>query len=921
MRPGKLTMAAFGPYAGEVCLDFNALGTSGLYLITGDTGAGKTTIFDAIAYALYGEASGEDRKVSMLRSKYADAGTLTKVTLEFHCNGDSYTITRIPAQERPKARGEGFTQQDAAVELRYPGGHVLTKQAQVDTAIKELIGLTREQFSKVSMIPQGQFRKLLTDSTADRQRILREIFSTHFYDKLQTRLGEEAREAARQWDALEKSIRQYISDIDWGWLPEELATAHALRSAGAPVAEVLETLKLGIETDIQALNTANQEQAQRDQALSAITVRLEQARSAQALRESLAAQQQLLARLAQEMPALTAAWEAAQATEPQQSALQRQIAGLEERMGDYGHLAELAQDLQARKQEQASLEKSLAEDTARQEALAQNIQASQAALAKVQDAPLARQRLQREQEKCLEQGKAMQSFLTAAKELAQLQQRYDAALAEYQRLSRQSQALEQDYLSKNRRFLDAQAGIMASQLEENQPCPVCGSRVHPNKAQIQQDTPSESQVRAAQTAYRDFQPGLEKASQAAGAQKGAVSEARKNLELSARELFDTGDIPQATQLAGSQRQALLANYKRLQAQAEVLDAKCEEKTSLEEALPKLQAELAGLKDSLCATAASIAATRTHAGSLTRQHTELASSLPYSSQAQAQSQVKALQAQLAERKCQQEAARTALETGNRDLAAAQSAIDQLNVQLQNQPVWDDGALAEEKARLEGAKKAQNSAIQALYARIQANRGIEENLTRVQAEFAQTDARLRWLRPLEQTANGALTGKQRLKLETYIQATYFDRILLHANKRLLKMSGNQYELVRRDGGASRQGQSGLDLDIQDHYNGTQRPVGSLSGGETFLASLSLALGMSDEVLESSGIQLDTLFVDEGFGSLDGETLNKAYQALSGLTLGNRLVGIISHVDALKERIDRQVLVSKDPSGGGSQIRLRL
>ena len=227
-----------------------------------------------------------------------------------------------------------------------------------------------------------------------------------------------------------------------------------------------------------------------------------------------------------------------------------------------------------------------------------------------------------------------------------------------------------------------------------------------------------------------------------------------------------------------------------------------------------------------------------------------------------------------------------------------------------------------AALEGSKNAhltrRTEILQkqkVLHARITANTSARQNILRRSADLEALEERFAWMKALSDTANGTLAGKEKIMLETYIQTTFFDRILERANMRLRKMSGGQYDLKRRQGTGSRQGQSGLELDIIDHINTTQRSVNTLSGGEAFLASLALALGLSDEVQMSTGIRLDTLFVDEGFGSLDSEALSKAYNTLAGLTEGNRLVGIISHVTELKERIDKQIVVKKDKSGSST------
>ena len=222
------------------------------------------------------------------------------------------------------------------------------------------------------------------------------------------------------------------------------------------------------------------------------------------------------------------------------------------------------------------------------------------------------------------------------------------------------------------------------------------------------------------------------------------------------------------------------------------------------------------------------------------------------------------------------------------------------------------LEAEKLSLTVQKKEITEQQKNVHARLTANEKAQTNIAAKAEQMKLLEEKHAWVRTLSDTANGTLSGKDKIMLETYIQTTYFDRILQRANLRLLKMSGGQYDLKRRRKADTMRGQSGLELDIIDHVNGTERSVNTLSGGEAFLASLALALGLSDEVQMSTGIKLDTLFVDEGFGSLDSEALSKAYHTLASLTEGNRLVGIISHVAELKEKIDKQIIVTKDKLG---------
>ena len=245
------------------------------------------------------------------------------------------------------------------------------------------------------------------------------------------------------------------------------------------------------------------------------------------------------------------------------------------------------------------------------------------------------------------------------------------------------------------------------------------------------------------------------------------------------------------------------------------------------------------------------------------------------------------------------------------------MEQLREQIAACPQTDEQALMTRRTELEQRRTALTQSIREIFSREEQNRTIREQVSRGLSSLTAMESRYRMLRELSDTAGGRITGKEKITLETYIQTTYFDRILARANVRLMKMTLGQYELIRRSVPLKNQGKSGLDLDVIDHYNGTSRSVRTLSGGESFQASLALALGLSDEVQSSTGIRMDTLFVDEGFGSLDPQALDQAYRALSDLTEGNRLVGIISHVAELKEKIDRQIVVTKKPSGGSTAV----
>ena len=360
MRPLKLTLSAFGPYAGTMELDFETLGTGGLYLITGDTGAGKTTIFDAISFALFGEASGGNREPGMLRSKYADPATPTEVTLLFRYAGKEYTVTRNPDYLRPKGRGEGLTKQNAGATLVYPDGHLVTKPKEVNTTIREILGLDREQFAQVAMIAQGDFLKLLLADTKERQKIIRNIFHTNLYVELQDQLSKQANKVKYQWEDVQDSIRQYIDGILWAEESEHAGMIRQAQEGALPIADVLTALDTLLASDRAAQGELETQLQETDAALEETVALLTKAEAREKLKRDLirTAERETAARalLQQRQEAM----EAEQAKKPRQEQLSAQITAISLSLKDYDRLAELeaalhSADLQQKKAEADSI--------------------------------------------------------------------------------------------------------------------------------------------------------------------------------------------------------------------------------------------------------------------------------------------------------------------------------------------------------------------------------------------------------------------------------------------------------------------------------------------------------------------------------------------------------------------------------------
>lgn len=915
MRPLKLTVAGFGPYAGVQELDFETLGNSGLYLITGDTGAGKTTIFDAITFALFGEASGENREPGMLRSKYAKAEDSTYVELTFAYDGKEYRVRRNPEYERAKARGTGTTKQTADAVLTCPDGHVVTKLKDVDKSIREIIGLTREQFSQVAMISQGDFRRLLQADTRERQKIFRDIFGTGLFVTLQNQLKEKSSEVWKLKDQASRSIQQYIGGIVCDEDSPLGVDVKKAKTGELPVAGVMALLETLLRTDRAAQARLDAGLAEIEAELLKISGQLTQAEAYAAARKSLAANERTQADQEAALAAAQIALDEARATIPEQETIAKTVTEIELLLPSYDELKTKTEGLAAARRNAAAARADLHAAEAGKEALTKEIAALKAEQASLTDAAAEKEKLTANRQQLDDRKKKLQTLLGNLSDLADQHRLLAQKQADYLRADGESNRLLQEYEGKNRAFLSEQAGIIASTLSDGVACPVCGSTEHPKLAALSQDAPTEAEVKKAKKAYDTAQKATEKASIAAGKQQAIVATTEAALLKEIGALLPDTVLENAAAVASGQIEELSAQIKTLDTQIADAEARNTRKKTVDFLLPEKETALSDADAGLSAARERIASFAASAEELEKQIAALRLKLAYPDRAGAEREKKALQTRLQNLKNALAAAETGVSRSKENLAATRAAAEQLRRQLENSTQEDAEELRKQKNDLAAQKAAITAAQKSVHTRITTNESARKNIEKKQAEMEALESRYAWMKALSDTANGNLSGKDKIMLETYIQTTFFDRILERANIRLRKMSGGQYDLKRRRTAGNRQSQSGLELDIVDHINTTERSVNTLSGGEAFLASLALALGLSDEVQMSTGIKLDTLFVDEGFGSLDSEALSKAYATLAGLTEGSRLVGIISHVAELKERIDKQIVVTKLKSGGSS------
>ena len=915
MRPLKLTIAGFGPYALIQELDFSRLGTGGLYLITGDTGAGKTTIFDAITYALFGEASGDSREPSMLRSKYASADAPTYVELTFHHKDSTYTVKRIPGYTRAKSRGTGLTAQVATAELLCPDGHSVTKLKDVNQAIRDIIGLNREQFSQIAMISQGDFRKLLQAGTEERQKIFRDIFRTGFYVLLQSRLKDKAAEVGRETSDAARSIRQYVQEIACSEDSVHSPDVAKAKDGQMPMAEFREVLDAIVEEDAKAAEKLESELSTVGKELDAVKTQLTKAQGRQDTEKQLKKQQEEVPGLSARLEKAEAAWNAAKDTEPRQDTLKGQLAVWKQQLPEYDNLEQLKTQLEAAKKGLAQAEQ--ARETAQQN---QNTLENEIKSLKTQQEGLSGTEAQKVQLSAQKQQAADRKGkfttllsdiegLTAEKNtLGKLQADLEAAMDISTRLLR-------IYNDKNTAFLREQAGIMASTLAEGIPCPVCGSVHHPSLAVLSESAPTEADVKAAKEKYEQANTEVNSVSGKANKQNGIVAVKEKSVRSDIASLLPGASLEDAPAAAQEKAAELQNEIKQLENKLVEVEKSIRRKKELDERIPRKEGEYQDAKAAITEADTQIALWKRDIATLEKQLSELRSKLPFSDKKAALHQQEVGQRELVDLEQAQKKAEEDYRKGKEALSNAQTVIAQLREQLAAQPEWDTEALTNQQDSLEQQQEKIRQAQVAVQCRLTYNKDTVANINSTATRLAELEQRYAWMKALSDTANGTVSGKQKIELETYIQGAFFDQILLRANIRLEKMSGGQYDLKRRAVADNLKSQAGLELDIIDHINASERSVNTLSGGESFLASLALALGLSDQVQMSTGIRLDTLFVDEGFGSLDPEALSKAYSTLASLTEGNRLVGIISHVAELKERIDKQIVVTKNRDGGST------
>ena len=880
MKPIQLVLSAFGPYVERTVIDFSALGEEGLFLIAGDTGAGKTTIFDAISFALYGEASGgkEKRKSKSFHSDYVSDQTETYVELTFRHRGETWWIRRNLEYQRPaKKKKDGMettTRQAADAQMRNEDtGEEILRMDDVNRRVRELLGLTQDQFTQTVMIAQGDFLKILTASSDERKKLFRDLFHTNLYVDLQSRLQEKNRACADEQKALEQVILSAEGKID----PEaEFAEREILLSYCGQIQHTDALCALLARLIEQEKAAQEQARAQKKEAADQIGALIAAVTEGERVNRDFADWESKKARLA----ALTAG----------QGEIDAQRAALA--------AARRAQQLET---DEALMRRTRRDMDAQRAALSD----AQAALEQAEKAlPETETRMKEAESRggeihaLLAQAKQMEDCLPVLGEVERLKAALDTQKRELQRLTEDSSRAQAAYTAAQNSYYLSQAGLLARELKAGQPCPVCGSTAHPCPAQITPETVTRQALEQAAKRRETAEKAQSDAATRLAANQAALDEREDRLRA-----LKIGADETRQRLAAridATHQAAADRQREIDAARSAYQALDKRKTAAQSAVDAAQKQLAALEKDLRA--------QTEAFEQKRAAHGFEDEASYRLAKRTNAEIERLDREIRN-----------YDEQKRTLAAQ---THELEDKLSGRQRTDLAALQNRRAAaLDRQAKAEN-AEKAMVRKLTLHESAEREIRQANAAIQKKRGKWQIIQELYTCCAGIAAGNPRAKLtfEAYVQQYYFRFVVAAANKRLTRLTDGMFTLRVMREAANRVSQSGLDLEVLDRSTGQARDVSTLSGGESFLASLALALGLSDAVQSQSGqIRMDAMFIDEGFGSLDENALRSSIDVLLELADGKRLIGIISHVQELEERIDKQIVVTKTPNG--STVRMNV
>ena len=928
MLPLTLRMSAFCSYLDETEIDFTKFGQKGLYLITGDTGAGKTTIFDAISYALYGEASGDMREQRLLRSKNAPADQPTYVELTFLSKGKKYTIRRSPEYERPAKRGTGTVKSaaEATLTIWHEEGKETETLRRNDGRVTDIIGIDTKKFKQLSMIAQGEFKRVLTADTSEKTEILRAIFGTERFSILQEKLKEKTDECRQEYEKLSTDMRSRLQQVECQQdspLAEKV-TEMKMKNSEAVISptESAELIGMLICEDRESCKACEENFKETSEEIDQLNTEIGKAEEREKQREKYLQTKAKLKAEQERLPQVQEMFEKVSGNQEKALALEGEIGALKGKRPEYEKLERLIKEQTETEKKCALGYRRLTEKTEQLEKTGEQTAALKKQRETLADVDVQAEKLRSENKECTNRIVRLREVMRELMDHTRNENARQTALKQYQADKSDHEQKQTDAVNLQNAFLNEQAGILAEELKPGRPCPVCGSCEHPRIAHKTDHAPTKEQVTKAREAA---DAAYIKAGKTAEMHSRAKALCEKNLETLktfSLERYGEEKTPQELNAAVKKEGVeLKAKIEDNEKKLEEFDRNIQQREKIDRRLPELEKQAEVLRSECDELKTDVARLEQQKKGISENIAALKSALPFES-------LEELDRQIEERSRRKVMLISALQSAEKALNECKNNIKGFETALQNLPQLSEDserdAISERKERVQTLNKINiknRNLITELKSRITRNDGISAYLTQNSETLKQIEDRYCQIKALSDTANGKLIGgRDKVTLEVFAQARYFDSVLSLANLRLIKMSNGKYEFRRSEKALANRGKTGLDIDVIDHDSATTRSVKSLSGGESFMASLSLALGFSD-VIQSTlgGVHLETMFIDEGFGTLDDGSLENAYRVFNDLSNEGRcLVGIISHVEALKSRIRNRIVVTKDISGN-SHVRI--
>lgn len=928
MKLNKIILQAFGPFAGKEVIDFSKLESSSIFLISGPTGSGKTTIFDAICFAIYGKVSGRRKEPKTLKSSFASPETLSFVMLEFTCNGSRYKITRYPQQEKLGSRGNIVTF-DAKAELILPGGKQITKIRLADDEIKKIIGIGEDDFEKLVMLPQGKFQKLLLEKGKDRVQTLRHIFKTELYAKITELFYKKSNEldkAQKEWEKQCRLIFEDVSDLDFNEvsIPEGVEMLHKYNEECRDKETTLNEQKRSLEI---SKNKAQERISQAEK----IEENFRILREKEAEFENLQKQKIQMDKLSEEIKKLQSFEELFSAysqVKQSEKQLEESENSLKKAKADYIKCEAEFKLCEKEREKSAELSRQI-QDLQKSILLIEN---EEGRAGKKEALQKRLSSLEKDISTLQKQKKAdeIQQEIASIKEKIEQKMQWELLSKSILETERELKKAQENYLELSSAYLKSQASSLARQLEDGEPCPVCGSIHHPKAAEDLTSHIEQSEVenclqirgRLSQK-LQDLKFNREKQDEPANADmltlQKSLKDAEEKLSKTHPKVYDSEDILQRWERASLEKEKLLAALEEYPEEFFSLEEYRAKKIHLQENLRQNSAELERIQQAYLSLQREIGALCERKDSLQAQtgrakrelETKTANLLNLLNE-KGSSEAELIEMQT--KRAFLEEKRNALEEYRGKTKEISAVIKLLKNQLDGVGQPDISLLKKqldeitEKYRLcelEQSKLKEKLTVQLL---------CEKNLNRIYKQMEIATRQYGILQKLSQVARGSQNG---MSFEKYVLSSYFDEVIAYANLRAERLNGFHYQLIRMQ----EEYQDGISLGVLDTYNGDVRPINTLSGGETFVASLSLSLGLADVISKNAGgAVLETMLIDEGFGGLDDQYLKSVTDCLTQLQENYRQIGIISHVKQLKEQISNQISIEKCGPFEGSRIRVR-